>query len=196
MQRNIVWLAIWCLISLQLGGCAAAVVGGAAAGGALIAHDRRTSGTVAQDQQTELSAYQLLNEHPEIRDRSHISVTSYNLRVLLTGETESADLARRFASLVSQLPHVQSVYNEVIEGASATIWDESEDTYITSKVKVALFDVNIEGFDPTAVKVVTARDNVYLMGLLTREEARAVVNRVRTVSGVDKVVEVFEYTDG
>lgn len=189
-------MLLLCLFPVLLGGCAAAVVGGAAAGGALVVHDRRTSGTVAQDQQIELSAYRILNDNPDIKSRSHISVTSYNLRVLLTGETESADLARRFAVLVSRMPHVRSVYNEVIEGARANMWDETEDTYITSKAKVALLDVKIEGFDPTAVKVVTARDKVYLMGLVTRAEGEAAVNEVRRISGVDKVIEVFEYTDG
>ncbi len=196
MQKRFVWMLLSCLLPALLGGCAAAVVGGAAAGGALVAHDRRTSGTVAQDQQIELNAYQILYDNPGIKSRSNISVTSYNLRVLLTGETESADLARHFASLVSRLPHVNSVYNEVIEGARANMWDDTEDTYITSKAKVALFDVKIEGFDPTAVKVVTARDKVYLMGLVSRAEGQAAVNEVRRISGVDKVIEVFEYTDG
>jgi osmotically-inducible protein OsmY len=194
MRRRLFWPVLLLLPPL-LGGCAAAVVGGAAASGALVAHDRRTSGIVLQDQQIELSAMQILRDNPDIKNRSDISITSYNLRVLLTGETESAEIARRFASQVAQLPHVSGVFNEVTEGARAGVWDETGDTYLTSKVKIALFDVEVEGFDPTAVKVVTARSTVYLMGLLSREEARQVVERVRRISGVEKVVEVFEYID-
>ena len=193
MRKPLTWLALSLLIPL-LGGCTAAVVGGAASG-ALVMHDRRTSGAVVQDQQIELAAYKLLHDNADIRNRSHISITSYNQRVLLTGQTESADIARRFATLVSEIPHVDSVYNEVVQGSAADLWDETEDTYTTSKVKLALFDVTVEGFDPTAVKVVTSQGKVYLMGLLTRQEGTAVVNKVRGLSGVERVVEVFEYID-
>jgi osmotically-inducible protein OsmY len=178
-----------------LNGCTAVVVGGAAATGVLVAHDRRTSGAIVNDQEIELNAYGLLNEHADIKERSHISVTSYNMRVLLTGETESAELARRFASLVSQLPHVRSVYNEVAEDARAGLWDETEDTYLTSKVKLSLFNVEAEGFDPSFVKVVTSRGTVYLMGLVTTEEGASAIEVVRGISGVRRVVEVFEYTE-
>ena len=181
------------LAATLLNGCTAVVVGGAAATGALIAHDRRTSGAIVNDQEIELNAYRLLNDDPDLKARTHISITSYNMRVLLTGETESAELARGFASQVSQLPHVRGVYNEVAEDARADLWNETEDTYLTSKVKVALFNVGIEGFDPSLVKVVTSRGTVFLMGLVTPEEGRAVVDIVRELSGVTRVVEVFEY---
>ena len=178
-----------------LNGCTAVVVGGAAATGVLVAHDRRTSGAIVNDQEIELNAYGLLNDHPDIKERSHISVTSYNMRVLLTGETESAELARRFASLVSQLAHVRSVYNEVSEDARAGLWDETEDTYLTSKVKLSLFNVEVDGFDPSFVKVVTSRGTVFLMGLVTTDEGRSAVEIVRGLSGVRRVVEVFEYIE-
>lgn len=182
------------LVLSLLSGCVALVAGGAATG-VLVAHDRRTSGTVVQDQETELSALRLLHEHPEIKEKSHISITSYNLRVLLTGEAESPEVSREFADLVSRLPHVASVYNEITIGARATWRDETEDTYLTSKVKLSLFDVTVEGFDPTFVKVVTSRSTVYLLGLVTAEEGRATVEKVRGLSGVERVVDVFEYTD-
>ena len=178
-----------------LNGCTAVVVGGAAATGALVAHDRRTSGALVNDQEIELNAYKLLRDHPDISARSNVSITSYNMRVLLTGEAESEELGREFASLVSQLPHVRSVYNEVAEGARADLLDDTEDTYLTSKVKLALFNVEVEGFDPSFVKVVTSRGEVFLMGLVKPEEGRAVVDIVRSLSGVKRVVEVFEYIE-
>lgn len=189
-------ILIGVLLSLPLlNGCTAVVVGGAAATGAMVAHDRRTSGAIVNDQEIELNAYRILNDHPDIKARSHISITSYNMRVLLTGETESAELAQRFASLVSELPHVRSVYNEVAEDARAGLWNETEDTYLTSKVKLSLFNVDIEGFDPSFVKVVTSRGKVYLMGLVKPDEGRAAVDIVRGISGVNRVVEVFEYIE-
>jgi len=194
MNRALLSSIGFALILPLLSGCAAVVVGGAATG-LLVAHDRRTSGTVIQDQEIEISALNLLGQHPDIKERSHISITSYNLRVLLTGEAETDEISRRFAQLMSRQPQVASVYNEVTIGPEATLGDETEDTYLTSKVKLALFDVGIEGFDPTFVKVVTARGSVFLMGLVTREEGQAVLDKVRTVRGVERVVEVFEYID-
>lgn len=194
MNRNLVLLLVLALTLPALSGCAAIVAGGVAAG-ALVAHDRRTSGAVVEDQQIELSALSVLHNHPEIKERSHISITSYNMRVLLTGEAETEEIARQFANLVSELPHVRSVYNEVAIEPRADLWDETEDTYLTSKVKVALINTDVEGFDPTMVKVVTARGDVFLMGLVTRTEGQAAIDQVRVLSGVQRVVEVFEYID-
>ena len=194
MNRNLVLLLLLALTLPALSGCAAIVAGGVAAG-ALVAHDRRTSGAVVEDQQIELSALSVLHNHPEIKERSHISITSYNMRVLLTGEAETEEIARQFANLISELPHVRSVYNEVAIEPRADLWDETEDTYLTSKVKVALINTDVEGFDPTMVKVVTARGDVFLMGLVTRTEGQAAIDQVRVLSGVQRVVEVFEYID-
>jgi len=194
MNRNLVLILVLALTLPAIGGCAAVVVGGVAAG-ALVAHDRRTPGAVLEDQQIEFSALSVLHNHPEIKEHSHISVTSYNMRALLTGEAETPEIARQFANLVSELPHVRSVYNEVSVDARADLWDETEDTYLTSKIKVALVNVDVEGFDPTMVKVVTSRGDVFLMGLVTRTEGQAVIDEVRVVAGVQRVVEVFEYID-
>jgi osmotically-inducible protein OsmY len=87
------------------------------------------------------------------------------------------------------------VVNEVSIGPSASIARESEDTLITSKVKFALTKIDRPDFDPTRVKVVTETGIVYLMGLLTPEEAEAVVSKARYVGGVEKVVKIFEYID-
>ena len=57
----------------------------------------------------------------------------------------------------------------------------------------ALIGLKIEGFDPTRVKVLTNQGTVYLMGLVTRQEAAASVEKARFVNGVLKVVKLFEY---
>jgi osmotically-inducible protein OsmY len=179
------------LLASLLSGCPAMVVGGVAQTAA-VAHDRRTTGTYIEDQEIEINAYRLLQEHPEIKDRSNISTTSYNLTVLLTGQAADEQTSARFAELVAKLPSVKRVHNEVVVSTETDITDDSNDAYITSKVKLALFDVKVKGFDPTRVKVVTSRGVVYLMGLLTPAETDAVVENVRRVSGVKRVVKVIE----
>lgn len=179
------------LVVSLLSGCPAAVVGGAGVT-ASMAHDRRTTGTYVEDQEIEIRAIRLLYDNPEIKDRSNITTTSYNLVVLLTGQAADAQTAARFAELMAKQPRVRQVHNEVVVGPEATIGDDSSDAYVTSKVKLALFDVKVPGFDPTRVKVVTSKGVVYLMGLLTAAESDAVVDKVRRVSGVARVVKVFE----
>lgn len=179
------------LVASLLSGCPAAVVGGAGVT-ASMAHDRRTTGTYVEDQEIEIRAIRMLYDNPEIKDRSNITTTSYNLVVLLTGQAADAQTAARFAELMAKQPRVRQVHNEVVVGPEATIGDDSSDAYVTSKVKLALFDVKVPGFDPTRVKVVTSKGVVYLMGLLTAAESDAVVDKVRRVSGVARVVKVFE----
>jgi osmotically-inducible protein OsmY len=179
------------LLSGLLGGCAAVVIGGAGAG-VSVAHDRRTAGTYVEDQEIELRAFRLLYDHPEIKDRSSISTTSYNLTVLLTGQAKDAEVAASFAKLVAQLPRVRQVHNEVVVGPESTLEEEANDTYLTSKVKYAMLEVKVPEFDPTRVKVITSQATVYLMGLVTAAEADAAVEKARRVSGVKRVVRVFE----
>jgi len=175
-----------------LGGCTTAVVGGAAAGGT-IAHDRRTTGTFIEDKEILLRAIRMRQADDDLRQRSNISIDAYNMQVLLTGQAEDADLVQRLADKITTIPRVRKVFNEVQIGAEGTWGEAASDTYITSKVKLAILDAGIEGFDPLRVKVITSLGTVYLMGLLTNAEADAVTEKVRFVSGVKRVVRLFEY---
>jgi osmotically-inducible protein OsmY len=191
MPRLIVVLVL-SFAGALLSGCAAVVVGGAAATVA-VAHDRRTMGTFVEDQNIYFKAVGIRQGNADISEQANIEVTVYNLQVLLTGQAASDAVSRRFANLVAQIPNVRKVYNEVQTAAEATWTDAADDMYLTSKVKLALFDVDIEDFDPTRVQVTTSQDTVYLMGLLTRGEAQAVTDQVRYLSGVQRVVTLFEY---
>lgn len=192
-MRTLSRLCIVTTLAATLSGCAAVVVGGAVATGAVVAHDRRTTGTVVEDKEIQLRAVDLRASDPDIGARSNISITTYNLKVLLTGQAETAELAQRLAARIARLPRVTHVYNEVEVGAQATLSDAASDTYLTASVKAALFDIELDGFDPLRVKVTTSNSTVYLMGLMTRQEADAVSDKVRYLSGVKKVVRLFDY---
>jgi osmotically-inducible protein OsmY len=180
------------LIAGLLGGCTAMVVGGAATG-AVAAHDRRTIGTFIEDKEIHVKALRILHSDKELEQQSNIDITVYNLQVLLTGQAANAEIVTRFADKIARIARVRKVYNEVVIGAEGTWSDAAADAYLTSKVKLALFDVGIKNFDPLRVKVVSSDGTVYLMGLLTPDEADAVTEKVRFVSGVKKVVKLFEY---
>ncbi|MEJ2453834.1 MAG: BON domain-containing protein [Candidatus Thiodiazotropha sp.] len=177
---------------LLLQGCAALVVGGAATT-AVVAHDRRTTGIMVEDQAIELKAYDRLAQDESIKQKSKINVTSYNKVVLLTGQAENDAVRRKAEQLASQVEQVRRVVNEIEIGSTASFGEHSRDVALTTEVKLKLTNVDIPDFDPLRVKVVTERGSVYLMGLLTKDEAHAVTEVVRYISGVRRVVKVFEY---
>jgi len=182
------------LITSLLSGCAAVVVG-AGTTGATVAHDRRTTGTYVEDKAILLKALQIRNQDDTLQKNSNIGIEVYNLQILLTGQAVDADIVTRFREKLEKVERVRHVYNEVTVGAEGTWSEAAADTLLTSRVKVEMFSIKIPGFDPLRVKVTSSLSTVYLMGLLTPEEADAVVEKVRYISGVKRVVRLFEYID-
>jgi len=182
------------IIASLLSGCAAVVVG-AGTTGATVAHDRRTTGTYVEDKAILLKVLQMRSQDEVLKKNSNISIEVYNLQILLTGQAVDADIVARFRDKLITIDRVKHVYNEVTVGAEGTWSEAAADTLLTSRVKVELFNVGIQGFDPLRVKVTSSLGTVYLMGLLTPEEADAVVEKVRYISGVKRVVRLFEYID-
>jgi osmotically-inducible protein OsmY len=179
---------------LVLSGCAPVVVGGAATT-ASVAHDRRTTGSVVEDQAIEIRIHNRLNEDTEIDQQTHINVTSYDGIVLLSGEAPSEALRSRAGQIARDTEKVRRVHNEIQIAAPSSMMTRSSDSWITTKVKSSLFGVKIEGFDPTTVKVVTENGTVFLMGLVSKAEAEAATTYARGVSGVQRIVKLFEYLD-
>ena len=170
-----------------LSGCAPLVVGGAVVGG-MVAVDRRTSGTQLEDEAIELKVANAVSK--ELGDRVHLNVTSYNRRVLLTGEIRNeADRAR--ATLLAQSQeNVREVVNDLAIGAPSSLSQRTKDTVTTGQVKAAFVDA--KDLQASAVKVVTERGHVYLMGRVTAREAQRATDIARGISGVVKVVRIFE----
>jgi len=186
-------LAVLLLIPiLLLQGCATAIVAGAATG-ASIAHDRRSTGAVIDDQGIEFKASSALFNNKEIYDQSHINVTSYNGAVLLSGETPSEALKQQVTAEIKAIDKVTRVYNELMIAAPSALPSRSSDSWITSKIKTKL--AAEKGIDPFYVKVVTENGIVYLMGILSHAEADLAVNVVTQAAGVQRVIKMFEYTD-
>jgi osmotically-inducible protein OsmY len=173
-------------------GCAPLVVGGAATTAA-VAVDRRTAGAVIEDQAIELRVRSELAAVQGMVDMTNIDVTSYNGVVLLTGESPDESLRQRADEIARNSEKVRRVHNEIQLAAPSSYVTRASDMLITSKVKVALLKVRIEGFDPLRVKVVTENGTVYLLGLVSREEGDAATEAARLVGGVQRIVKLFEY---
>ncbi len=173
----------------SLGGCAALVVGGVIAGTTMVATDRRTSGSQLNDEGIEIRANNRLKE--KFGERGNFNVTSYNGRVLLTGEVGGNSDKLAAEQLVFQIENVKLVVNELaIAGSTSTLQERGNDTYITSKVKASLIEA--KDVSSTAFKVVTERGVVYLMGRVSQREADRGTDIARSVTGVVKVVRSFE----
>lgn len=180
-------------LTLATTGCAPLVVGSAAVAGASAIHDRRSAQTILDDRQIELAASQALFMERDISRGARIIVTSYNRNVLLTGQAESAEIARRAGDRISRLPKVARVIDEIQVGPAIGIKRQSEDLYIASRAKLALAGVDLPDFDPTRVNILAEDGVLYLMGLVTPREGDAAAERLRHVPGVRQVVKLFEY---
>jgi len=191
MNRNLaraVRLLLIGTVAGVLSACAAALVGGAVVGGTIVATDRRSSGAQVEDEVIEGKARGRLGE--ALRDRGQVSVTSYNRILLLTGVVKDAADKALAEQTVSRIENVQSVVNELSIGLPSSITSRSNDTLLTTKVKASFIDA--KDLFSNSLKVVTSESVVYLMGRVTEREATRAAEVARGVSGVQKVVKVFE----
>lgn len=187
--------AIACLLALlMLNGCAAVLVGGAATtAGAM--HDRRSVGTVLDDNTLEVAVIDRIYSERDRFGGTRIKAVVHNGVVLLLGEVFSEELKQRAAERALELQGVRRVVNELSIGEPPGNWRRSADTTLTARVKAALVGIDLPDFDASRVNVTTVRGQVYLMGLVRRAEADAAVDTVRRMRGVQRVVKVFEYLD-
>lgn len=167
--------------------CVPLVVGGAAAG-ALVATDRRTSGTQLEDETIELRSASRIRA--DFGTRVRVNVTSYNRQVLLTGEVANTQEREAVGQLVGKVDNVDSVVNELAVQNSPSLTERSADLLVTGRIKAALLDAR--DLQANSVKVVTERGVAYLMGRVTSREAERVTNIARAVPGVTRVVRIFE----
>jgi len=195
LKRNLKYAALACVVALPvvlLQGCIGVFALGTAAG-VSVANDSRTTGTIVEDQSIEFKVSDLLVGDDELNEKTHINVTSYNNVVLLSGEAPTAILRERAAKLTQQVEKVKWVQNEIVVASSSTGAQRRHDAWLTTKIKSML--LKDSGLDAVRVKVVTESSVVFLLGLLTRAEADTVVDIVRHVDGVKRVVKMFEYQD-
>lgn len=187
-MRHIV--AVLSLALPLINGCAPVIVGGAAATGVMVVEDRRTVGTITEDEGIEFKTLSRIGG--KVKD-AHLNATSYNRMVLLTGEVADAAAKAEAEKIARAVENVRGVYNELQVAGNSSLSARANDSYLTSKVKARFVDA--QKFNPFHVKVVTENSVVYLLGLVKRQEANEATEIARTTGGVQKVVRIFEYLD-
>ncbi|RKP45306.1 BON domain-containing protein [Pararobbsia silviterrae] len=180
--------ALTASLCVMLEGCPLVVVG-AAGGGALMATDRRSVGAQTEDREIQAKTQSMfIGDMP---DEAHMDVTVFNRRVLLTGEVPTPEAKAKAEAITRTIDNVQGIINELTVGPPSSFTARSNDAYITSKVKAALFTEKDLGSN--FFKVVTEGGRVYLMGLVTPTEGDRGADAASRVTGVVQVVKVFQY---
>lgn len=193
MNKSSMLTLMLCCGALLLEGCAVGVGAGAATGTAA-AYDRRSTGAMVDDQIIEFKALDAIRKDQDLWNQIHFNATSVNNIVLLTGEAPRDELRQRAESLIKRIPKVRRVHNEIVIAAPSSMLSRSSDSWLTGKVKTMLIQAK-QVAAAARIKVVTENGTVYLMGLVTRDEGDAATDVARKVSGVQRVVKIFEYVD-
>ena len=180
-------LIIGATVLPALQGCFPMVATGITSG-VLATVDRRSLGTQTEDESIEWKASARVSE--KLGDKTHANFTSFNRKVLLSGEVPTAEAKAEAETIVSGVANVQGVYNELVVGPVSNYSTRSNDSFITSKVKSRSVDTG--KFNPVHVKVVTEAGTVFLLGMVTQPEADAAINVARTTAGVKRVVNLLE----
>ena len=180
-------LLIALMLTSFLSACGVLAVGGVAASAAVLA-DRRSPNVQAIDKGIELEAGNALSKR--FGDNAHINITSFNQKVLITGEAKDADIKGEAGAYVKAMKNARSVYNELVIGSNSTYTARANDSYLESKIKTQM--IFTEQLPSNSMAIVAEGSSVYLMGILTQKEADIAKKVASNASGVK---EVFVYFD-
>ena len=176
-----------------LQGCAPVAITGATTAVTTVAADRRTAGTLVEDEAIEIKSRLALSDRKELNDRVHINFTSFNTAVLVSGEAPTEEDRQAVIDLVTNVEKVAKVHDEITIAAPSSLLSRSADTVISAKIKARL--IAEKDLSSLHIKVVTVNGVAYLMGLVTSEEGDIATEIARRTGGVQKVVKLFEYRE-
>lgn len=184
-----IFLVLICTMGLQ----SCIFVAGAAAGAVAIAivYDHRTISNTLKDTQISNKIADKIRVEPNLHNESHIEITVFNRVVLLSGQTPSPAWRNQAGEIAASVPGVTKVYNQIsIEGPTSSL-TRASDAWITTKIKTEMLAA--ENLKSSSIKVVTENGVVFLMGMVSQKQAAIAIEIAREVSGVQKVVKIFQY---
>ncbi len=180
------------VLMVLLSGCESLIIAGAA-GGAVASTDRRTVPTQLEDQNIELKSIGALFENDEVWRDTNISVISFNNTVLMVGQAPTAELKKKAEAEIKKIEKVKRILNQIRIAAPISFFASQNDSLITTKVKSSMLFTS--DFPSSKIKVITENSEVFLMGLVTAQEAEKAVDITRNTGGVTKVIKAFEYIE-
>ena len=191
--NNLILVCCLFVASQWLSGCASLL--SATSGPEQIDEDpgSRTFGSYIEDESIETKVLANLYNADIGYKEGNISAVSYNGIVLLIGQVKSLELLTNAETIARQVRSVRKVHNELTVAGPVSYMAGTNDSWLTSKIKTQMLLTS--EFPSGRVKVVTENGTVYLMGLLTHQEASDAVAITRLVYGVQKIVKIIEYID-
>jgi osmotically-inducible protein OsmY len=185
--KTICKLLVTVVLAFQVSACGLLAVGGVAAGASVMA-DRRTPAVQAIDNGIELQANAALAK--KFGDNAHINVTSFNQKVLLTGEVKDAEIKSEAGAYIQGLKNARSLFNELIIGRNSTYTERANDSYLESKIKTQM--IFTDKLPSNSMSIVAEGTSVYLMGILTKHEADIAKKVASNTNGVKDVYAYFD----
>jgi len=179
-------------LAVLLQGCVAVAVVGVV-GGASVATDNRSLGNQIDDQKIEMDANAKLSKSKALNDNTNLHVVSVNGSVLVVGQAPNSYLRDQAIKAINEVRGVKQLHNQIRVSNTTSFTTKTNDVWLTSKVKAALFGT--DKLDATNIKVVTENAEVFLMGVISQAEATIAVDIARNVGGVNRVFKIFEYLD-
>ena len=175
------------LLTAVLSGCGVLAVGGVVAGASVMA-DRRTPAVQAIDKGIGLEVENALEK--KFGDSAHINVTSFNQKVLLTGEAKDASIKEQAGAYAKANKNVRSVFNELIIGPNSTYTVRANDSYLESKIKAQM--IFTDKLPSNSMAIIAEGSSIYLMGILTQHEAGIAKKVASNANGVKDVYAYFD----
>lgn len=186
--------AVALLLGLALSGCAG-TTGNSDDGGAAALESRSLNERLADQRIRSAIMAEVLSDE-ELRHESNISVTVFDGIVLLTGEVPSREAGQRMARLARDESNARHVFNELVIAQLSSVFSRTRDRMLAGRAATRLLSLDSpETLDRARFHIVAERQRLYLMGRVTREEAEAITEEVRRISGVREVVRLFEYLE-
>jgi len=186
MSRRLLYFP---LLILLLCSCSTGV--SVATSGAQAVYDHQNWQRKIQDYYISQQAYEKIYKDTDRYKEMHVSVAAYHSDVLLTGEVTSESARLQIYQIVKKIPEVQETYNHLTLAAPSSTLIRASDGWITAKVKAKLMAMN--DINPEAIKVVTENGTVYLMGIVTPDQADIAFDIAGSTDGVQTVVKHFYY---
>ena len=185
-------LSLLCILcSFTLTGCVPVILVAGATAGSAVLYDNRSFKQINIDATITTEARKRISANQTLKTEAHINVSVYNSIILLTGEASSAAMRAKAYELVSTIPNVHQIYNEIVLAAPISHTQRIKDSWITTKAKSAMLAK--EGLRSTNIRVTTENGVVFLMGNVSHKQANLAADVVRRISDVKKVVKVFQY---
>ena len=175
------------MVATQLSACGIFAVGGVVAGASIMA-DRRTPGVQAIDKGIELEANAALSK--KFGDNAHINVSSFNQKVLLTGEVKDSNVKTEAGDYVKAMKNARSVFNELMIGPNSSYTARANDAYLESKIKTQM--IFTEKLPSNSMSIIAEGSSIYLMGILTQNEADLAKKIASNTNGVKDVYVYFD----